>query len=109
MFMLKRFVMAGLMVAGLATAQDDIRGGGMGGGRGGGMGGGRGGDMGGGAPMARRQTKAELFADKLKLNREQQEEAQKILSAAMERMGAVRMEMGSRKAKNAGAVIDGKS
>jgi hypothetical protein len=105
MFMLKRMMMAGLLAAGLASAQDEISGGGMGG-RGGG--GGRGGDMGGGGPIARRPSKTELFVDKLKLNKEQQEEAQSILSAAIERLGAVRADMDSRKAKIAGAIIDGK-
>jgi len=106
--MLKRLVLAGMFAAGLVAAQDDISGGGMGGGRGGG---GRGGDsgMGGGAPMARRATKAELFVDKLKLNREQQEEAQKILSAAMERVGEIRVEMDNRRLKIAEAIMNGKS
>jgi hypothetical protein len=44
----------------------------------------------------------------LKLNREQQEEAQKILNAAVERLGAVRMDVEARRAKIAGALIDGK-
>ena len=104
--MLKRLVMAGIVAAGLASAQDEISGGGMGG-RGGG--GGRGGDMGGGAPMARRATKPEQFVDKMKLNKEQQEEATKIVSAAIERLGAIRQEMDTRKARIAGALIDGKS
>ena len=103
---MKRLVLAGIFVAGLVAAQDDISGGGMGGGRGGGRGGDSG--MGGGAPMVRRATKAEQFVDKLKLNREQQEEAQKILSAAMERMGAIRMEMDNRRLKIAEAIINGK-
>lgn len=105
--MMNRLIVAGILAAALVSAQDDISGGGMGGGRGGG---GRGGDAGGmgGGMAARKPSKAELFVDKLKLNREQQEEAQKILSAAIERMGSVRMEMDSRRAKIAGALIDGK-
>ena len=65
--------------------------------------------MGGGAPMARRATKYELFVDKLKLNKDQQEEAQRTINAAVERMGTARAEMDTRKAKIAGAIIDGKS
>lgn len=106
--MLKKFVLACLMAAGLASAQEEMGGGGSRGG-----GGGRGGDMGGmggmGGAMPRKATKTELFVDKLKLNQEQKEEAQKILSAALERLGAVRMEMDDRRAKIAGALIDGKS
>ena len=51
----------------------------------------------------RKPSKAELFADKLKLNQEQKEEAQKILNAALERMGSVRMDVEARRAKIAGA------
>jgi hypothetical protein len=108
--MLKRVVLAGTLVAAMAFAQRG--GGGMGGGMGdemGGMGGGRGGDMGGmGGAMPRRATKAEQFVDKLKLNKEQKEEAEKILAAAMERAIAVRNDLADRRAKLAGAMIDGK-
>jgi len=104
--MWKRLLAAGALAAGLMSGQDDM--GGMGG-RGGG-GGGRGGDMGGGGGMMPRpQSKADQFVDKLKLNREQQEQTQKILSAALERLGAVRMDLDARRAKIAGAFIDGKS
>src|SRR5215475_12443084 len=65
------------------------------------------GDMGG--MMPRRATKAEQFGDKLKLSKEQREEAQKIVAAAMERAAAVRAEMGDRRAKIAGAIIDGRA
>jgi hypothetical protein len=102
--MMKRWFLAGMLVAGLASAQEEMGGGG--GGRGGGGGGG---DMGGGGMRPRTPSKAELFVDKLKLNREQQEEAQKILSAALERLGSARMDMEARRAKIAGALIDGKS
>jgi hypothetical protein len=103
--MRKRIMMAGILAASLAMAQDEVSGGGMGGGRGGG----RGGDMGGmDAPMARRATKWELFSDKLKLSREQKEEAQKVLAAAIERLSTAKVDADGRKAKIAGAIIDGK-
>jgi hypothetical protein len=56
----------------------------------------------------RTPSKLELFVDKLKLNQEQKEETQKILNAALERMGSVRMDVEARRAKIAGALIDGK-
>jgi hypothetical protein len=103
--MFKRLLMAGILAAGLASAQDEMGGGG--GSRGGG--GGRGGDeMGGGGGVRRRVGKLELFVDKLKLNNQQKEEAQRTLNAALERLGAPRAEMENRRAKIAGAIIDGK-
>jgi hypothetical protein len=109
--MFKRILLAGAIVAGVAFAQRG--GGGMGGGGdemgGMGGGGGRGGDMGGmGSAMPRKASKAEQFIDKLKLSKEQQQEAEKILSAAMERASALRNDMAERRAKIAGAMIDGK-
>ncbi len=86
--MLARLFLAGLLAVGLASAQ---RGGGGGGGGGGGdMGGGGDGPgssgMGGGMPGGmRRQSKEELLLDKLKLSKDQKEEAAKILSAAREK------------------------
>jgi len=92
--MLVRLLLTAVLAAGLASAQ---RGGGgpdqgdesvMGGG--GGRGGSRGGDMGAGLPQVRRQTRQEMLLDKLKLNKEQKEEATKILSAAMEKAAPAR-------------------
>src|SRR3954467_14841691 len=109
-----RLLLAGILAVGLASAQ---RGGGGGGGLGGGggdegggggMGGGMGG-MGGGGMGVRKATKAEQFADKLKLTKEQREETSTILSAALERATSIRAEMDERRAKIAGALIDGKS
>src|SRR6185369_5148381 len=62
-------------------------GGGRGGGRGGGGGGG---DMGGGMPQVRRLSKTEMLFEKLKLNKEQREEAATIISAAMEKASPTR-------------------
>jgi hypothetical protein len=90
--MLVRFLLTAALAAGFAFGQGGVADEGMpgGGGRGGGRGGG-GGDMGAGAPMqTRRQTKTEMLFDKLKLNKEQKEEAAAILSAAMEKAAPVR-------------------
>jgi hypothetical protein len=112
--MFRRIMLAGTLLAALAFAQ---RGGGGGGGMGGGDemgggmggGGGRGGDMGMGGVSPRKATKAELFVDKLKLTREQKEEADKILAAALERAIALRNDLADKRAKLAGAIIDQKS
>jgi hypothetical protein len=70
-----------ILAAGLALAQGG-RGGGGGGDEGmGGMGGGReGSGMPGGMSRAQRPTKAQMFADKLKLNKDQKDELQKIFA-----------------------------
>jgi LTXXQ motif family protein len=88
--MLVRLLLTVVLAAGFASAQ---RGGGGGGGDEGGMGGGgggRGGDMGAGLPQVRRLSKQEMLMDKLKLNKEQKEEAAKIFSAAMEKAAPAR-------------------
>ena len=85
--MLVRFLLTAVLAAGFASAQ---RGGG--GGDEGNIGVGGGPSAGPGAPMTqvRRQTKQEMLFDKLKLNKEQKEEAAKILSAAMEKAAPTR-------------------
>jgi hypothetical protein len=90
--MVARLMLTVLLASGLAVAQRGGGGGGMGGGEeggmggGGGMGAGAGGGMeGGGAPRAQRQTPAEVFMNKLKLKQDQQEEAVKILSEAVQK------------------------
>jgi hypothetical protein len=87
--MLVRFLLTAVLAAGLASAQRGGGGGegGMGGGEGGGAGGA--GGMGGGMTQAR-QTRTEVLFEKLKLNKEQKEGAQTILSAAMEKAGPSR-------------------
>jgi LTXXQ motif family protein len=90
--MLVRFLLTAVLAAGFAFAQGGGADEGMpsGGGRGGGSRGGSN-DMGSGAPMqVRRQTRAEMLFDKLKLNKEQKDEAVTILSAAMEQAAPVR-------------------
>jgi hypothetical protein len=90
-FMFRRILLAGIVAAALAFSQGrgagDMGGDGMGGG-GGGMGGGRGGMgggmgdgmSGGGGPRPQRLSKIEQFYEKLKLNKDQKEEAAKILT-----------------------------
>jgi hypothetical protein len=93
--MLVRFLLTAVLAAGLGFAQGG-RGmegdeGGMGGP--GGMGGRGGGDLGGGMPQMRRQSKHDMLLDKLKLNKEQKEEATKILAAAMEKAAPAREQL----------------
>ena len=85
--MLVRLLLTAVLAAGFASAQigGDEGGMGGGGGRGGGRGGGGGGDMGAGMPQVRRLSKTEMLFEKLKLNKEQKEEAATIISAAMEK------------------------
>jgi Spy/CpxP family protein refolding chaperone len=98
MYMFKRLMWAGILVAAIASAQG---GGGMGDEMGmgaGGMGGGgrnRGGgnnmgEMGNSMPRPQRQTREEQIADKLKLNKEQKEQLTTILSAAREKAAPLR-------------------
>ena len=86
--MLVRLLLTAVLAAGFASAQiggDEGGMGGGGGGRGGGRGGMGGGDMGAGMPQMRRLSKTEMLFEKLKLNKEQKEEAATIVSAAMEK------------------------
>jgi hypothetical protein len=93
-----RFLLAAVLAAGFAFAQGGRGGGGgddMGGGGGGGFGGGGGGGMGGmgeggGMRNAQKPTKAEQFMDKLKLNKDQKEEAVKILGEAAQKAAPIR-------------------
>jgi hypothetical protein len=111
--MIGRLMLTGVLALGIASAQ---RGGGGGGGMGGddsmgGIGRGQAGGMGSntGMMMSHRATRAEQMADKLKLNKEQKEEFQTILSAASEKAGTVRTELDKQRAQIAGAMIDGKT
>jgi len=92
--MLVRFLLAAVVAAGIVSAQggEGMGSGGMG--RGNTTGSGMGEGMGGGGGMPRRQSKFELFADKLKLKSDQKEEVQTIFSAAMEKAAPVRDQLG---------------
>jgi len=99
--MFEKLLLMALLAATIASAQ---RGGGGGGGRNGGMGEGMGSSM-----MERRQSKLELFADKLKLSREQREETNSALAAAMEESAQTRADLDRARVDYASALIDGKS
>jgi Spy/CpxP family protein refolding chaperone len=83
--MLVRWLLASALAVGLASAQGQ-KGGGMGGGDmgGAGMGGDTSGGMSGGMPRTQHQSRADLIADKLHLNKDQKEQAGKIFAAAQE-------------------------
>jgi hypothetical protein len=111
--MFVRLMLVSALAVGLASAQ---RGGG-GGGDMGGMGGngtgmsggsGMGGDSGGGM-RAQRQSKADLVAEKLHLNKDQKEQAMKIFAAAQEETGPINEQV--RTARNAitTAILQGAS
>ena len=111
--MVLRLLLTLVLAAGLASAQRGGGGSGMGAGAGdeGGMGGGGGmGGMGGGMPggMPRRQTKAEIFLDKLKLNKEQKDDVITILNAANEKAGPIREQLAKGRAMFAN-MITGKA
>ena len=97
--MFGRLLLAALLAAAMAYAQ-----------RGGGRGSGMGGDESGGMSMMRVQqpTKAQLLADKLKLDKEQKQELQNILMAAVEEAGPLRTQIGNARVQLAGAIIEGK-
>jgi alanyl-tRNA synthetase len=92
-----------LLTAVLATALMSAQGGGKKGGGGGGMGGGMGSGM-----SAPRPSKFEQFADKLKLTKEQKQDVQTMLSAAMEQAAPLRDQMDKGRVSIAGAMIEGK-
>ena len=99
--MFGRLLLAAVLTAALAPAQ---RGGG-GGGRGGGM------DSDEMSQMrpAQRQTRFDLFADKLKLNKDQKENALTALGEAFAESAPVRQQMEKSRVAIAVALIDGKS
>lgn len=99
--MLIRILLAAALATTLASAQGKKGGGGGGGGMGG-MG------MGGGISV-QRPSKLEEFADKLKLSKEQKEQVQTMLSAAMEQSAPLRDQMDKGRVSIAGAMIEGKS
>jgi len=111
--MFRKLLLAGILAAAMAFAQSGM--GGMGQSGMGGMGGGRqrGGDMNGMENMGnmsrtRRQTKAEQIADKLKLNKDQKDQFESILSAGREKAAPIREQMDKQRAQIAGAMIGGK-
>jgi hypothetical protein len=107
--MLVRLMLAGLLAVGLATAQRGGGGGGMGGDEGGMGGGGGMGAGGGGMPRVQRQTKAEIFMDKLKLKDDQKEEAIKILMETAKKASPVAEQLGRGRQMIGTAILQKKS
>jgi hypothetical protein len=109
--MVVRFLLAAALAAGLASAQGGMGGGSKGGDMGGG-GGGMGGDTGGmagGMPRAARQSRADMVAEKLHLNKDQKDQAMRIFAAAQEEAGPINEQI--RQGRNAitGALIEGQT
>jgi Spy/CpxP family protein refolding chaperone len=111
--MFARLLFTSVFVLGLTFAQGRGGGGGMGGDD---MGGSRngGGDMGasgmgGGMPRPQRQTKAEIVADKLHLNKDQKEKFTAIVSEAQEEMRPITEQIGQGRNVITTAIIQGKS
>ena len=109
--MLVRVLVIATMAATLAFAQG---GGGMGGDDTGGMGGGggRGGGMGdesGAMPRMQRQAPFDIFADRLKLNKDQKPEALAAISDALKESGPLRQQLLQAKLNMAKAMLAGAS
>ncbi len=104
--MFVRLLLTATLAATLAFAQrsgmgDDT-------GMGGGMGGGRGDDMG-GMPRIVRQTPFDMFADRLKLNKDQKTEAQTVLADARKEFAPLRQQLLQGRAAIANAIMGGAS
>jgi hypothetical protein len=93
--MLVRLLLTAILATTLATAQGK-------------KGGGTSNNMG-DIPRARTLSKFELFAEKLKLNKEQKDDALNALNAAMEESAPVREQMDKSRVAVGAALIDGKT
>ena len=108
-----RLLLTAMMATALAFAQggggmgDDMGGTGGTGGRGGG-GGGMGDDTG-AMPRMQRQTPFDIFADRLKLTKDQKAEAQTVLVDAMKESAPLRQQLAQGRAAIANAILGGKS
>jgi len=110
--MLVRLLLTSMLAVTLASAQRGGMGGMGGGGDSGGMGemgGGMGSGMGGGGMRAQRQTRADMIVEKLKLNKEQKDDFQNILSAGREEAAPLRQNLDAARVQIATALIEGKS
>ena len=114
--MFARLLLAVMLAASLASAQrggggDEGFGGGGGGmdGMGRGAGGGTGGMGGGGMPRVVRPSKLEMFADKLKLTKDQKEELLKILSAGREEAMPLRQPIEQERVNITESILNGKA
>ena len=111
-----RFLLAAVVFSAAAWCQGSMGGGG--GGMGGGGGGGsrnQGGQMddmsgmGGGMPRAQRQSRFDQIADKLKLSKDQKEQAQTIMDAGREEATGLRESMAKARLEITEAMLNGKS
>ena len=106
-----RLLLTAMISTILAFAQG---GGGMGGGDTGGMGGGGRGGAGMGddmsaMPRVQRQTPFDIFAERLKLNRDQKTEAQTVLAGAMKESEPLRQQLTKSRAEMVNAMLGGAS
>ena len=108
--MLVRLLLASALAVGLASAQGQ-KGGGMGGAdTGGGMGGsGMGDDAGSGMPRVQRQSRLDIIADKLHLNKDQKEQASKIFAAAQEEAAPLNEQVRTGRSAITTAILQGTS
>ncbi len=97
--MVFRLILAATLVVGLVSAQ----------GKKGGGGGSKGGDMGAGMPQARRVARFDTIADKLKLSKEQKEQATSIFDAAQEAAGPLNDQIANGRNQITGAIIQGQN
>jgi len=108
--MFARLLLASVLAVGLASAQRGGGGGDMGGGMGGsGAGGDGSGGMGGGMPRAQRQSRADIVADKLHLNKDQKEQASKIFAAAQEEAAPLNEKVRNGRSAITTAILQGTS
>jgi hypothetical protein len=101
MHMPGRLLLAAILAVTFASAQDEGGAGGGGGGRGGGGGGG-------GAPRVVKLSKLEMFADKLKLSKEQREELSKVLTEGMQAAAPIRQKVDTERVNLIQALLAGK-
>ena len=96
--MLARVLLCAALAAGLGLAQ-----------KGGGKGGGKGGDEPPNFPMrAQRQSRLDLISEKLKLSKEQKDEASKIFDAAQETVGQTGQQIAQGRTAITNAILSGK-
>lgn len=95
--MFERLLLAMLLAVSMASAQ-----------RGGKRGGGMGDEMDAMSTRTAPPNRAQLLADKLKLDKEQKQELQNILSAAAEEAGPLRSQITNARVQLAGTLIEGK-
>jgi Spy/CpxP family protein refolding chaperone len=106
--MLARWLLTAMLAATLASAQRG-GGGGMDGEGSGGMRGEGGRGMGGSMPRVQRQSRFDMIADKLKLNKDQKDQVLTIFQAAMEEARPVGDQITKGREVIAGAMINGGS